>query len=150
VKVKSKSLLSPSEQDLYLKKLHDFVQVEKGFLDQDLSLRSLAIHIGLNANYLSWLINEVIKKSFNEYINGLRLIEFKNICLKQENQKLSILGLAYECGFNSKSVFNDFFKKTEGITPSQWIKNQNWGDTYCHTAINIVVLLFNLPTPYEL
>ncbi|MGB2129439.1 MAG: tetratricopeptide repeat protein [Flavicella sp.] len=125
VKVKSKSLLSPSDQDLYLKKLHNFVQVEKGFLDRDLSLRGLASHMGLNANRLSWLINEVLKKSFNEYINGLRLAEFKNISLKQENQKLSILGLAYECGFNSKSAFNDFFKKAEGITPSQWIKNQN-------------------------
>ena len=81
--------------------------------------------IKLNVLNVSNIENEVIKKSFNEYINGLRLLEFKNISLKQENQKLSILGLAYECGFNSKSVFNDFFKKTEGITPSQWIKNQN-------------------------
>ena len=125
VKVKSKSLLSPADQERYLKKLHDFLQVEKAFLDPDLSLRSLASHIGINSNRLSWLINKVIQKSFNDYINGLRLAEFKIISLKEENQKLSILGLAYECGFNSKSVFNNFFKKTEGITPSQWIKNQN-------------------------
>ena len=125
MKAQSKSLLSPSDQELYLKKLKDFVQLEKGFLDKDLSLRSLASHIGLNANRLSWLINKVINKSFNDYINGLRLEEFKIIALKEENQKFSVLGLAYECGFNSKSVFNNFFKKTEGITPSQWIKNQN-------------------------
>ena len=125
MKAQSKSLLSPSDQELYLKKLNDFVQLEKGFLDKDLSLRSLASHIGLNANRLSWLINKVINKSFNDYINGLRLEEFKIIALKEENQRFSVLGLAYECGFNSKSVFNNFFKKTEGITPSQWIKNQN-------------------------
>ena len=125
VKVQPKSLLSPSDQELYLRKLHDFIQVNKGFLEQDLSLKRLASHIGLSANRLSWLINKVIQKSFNDYINGLRLEEFKNIALKEENQKLSMLGLAYECGFNSKSVFNNFFKKTEGITPSQWIKNQN-------------------------
>lgn len=124
-KVKPKSLLSTSDQDLYLKQLHDFLQVKKGFLDPDLSLRSLSSHIGLSANRLSWLINKVIQKSFNDYINGLRLTEFKIISLKEENQNLSILGLAYECGFNSKSVFNNFFKKTEGITPSQWIKKQS-------------------------
>ena len=61
-------------------------------------------------------------KNFNHYINGYRLKAFQEKSLDPANSHYTILGLAYESGFNSKSVFNDFFKKSTGQTPKAWLK----------------------------
>ena len=60
--------------------------------------------------------------NFNEFINGYRLSDFQSRAGKPEYEHFTILGLAYECGFNSKSVFNEFFKKSTGFTPSAWLR----------------------------
>ena len=96
---------------------------ETPHLSADLTLRKLAQSIHLHPNKLSWLLNEHFGKNFNEYINTYRLERFKQIANLPENRHLTLLGLAYECGFNSKTVFNTFFKKQEGITPSTYIKS---------------------------
>jgi AraC-like DNA-binding protein len=71
---------------------------------------------------LSWLLNETLGQNFNEYINTWRLNAFQQKAVLPEFSHYTILGLAYDCGFNSKSVFNDFFKKSTGQTPSAWLK----------------------------
>ena len=92
------------------------------YTDSDLSLKLLAEKINLHPNKLSWLLNEHIGKKFNEYINSYRITEFKRKALDPEYSNLTLLGLAYESGFNSKSVFNSYFKKTVGKTPKDWVK----------------------------
>ena len=77
--------------------------------------------LGLHANKLSWLLNEQVGKNFNEFVNGFRLEAFQQKALDPANRHLTILGLAYESGFNSKTVFNAFFKKTLKQTPSAWL-----------------------------
>jgi len=94
------------------------------FLDSDLSLRKLADVLDTSSNKLSWLINEEKAVNFNDYINGYRLEYFKKLALKPSNQNLTLLGLALESGFNSKSTFNDYFKKKTGQTPRSWVKSQ--------------------------
>jgi len=79
--------------------------------------------VNISSNKLSWLLNERIGQNFNEYINSLRLENFKENALNPANSHFNILGLAYESGFNSKSVFNVFFKKTEGMTPKAWLRS---------------------------
>ncbi|GAB5564271.1 MAG: hypothetical protein Wins2KO_13340 [Winogradskyella sp.] len=100
----------------------DLMKNEACFLDTKLSLRTLADKIDIHPNHLSWLLNASFKKNFNDFINSYRLEYFKTIALKPEFKHITILGLAYDSGFNSKSVFNSFFKKTEGITPSKWLQ----------------------------
>lgn len=100
------------------------MQKDRLYTTENITLRSLAKKIDLHSNKLSWLINEGLGKNFNEYINGLRVEEFKKKALDPLYGQFSLLGIAYECGFNSKSVFNDFFKKSEGMTPSAWLKDQ--------------------------
>ena len=95
---------------------------EGRYLNPELSLRILADELDLHPNKLSWLINEHIGKNFNEYVNTYRLEAFKQKALDPANSHLTLLGLAYESGFNSKSVFNAFFKKIEGVTPRKWVK----------------------------
>lgn len=118
------SKLEANERDTYRKKLDQAMEEETIYLDTSLSLKKLADHIDLHSNKLSWLLNEHIGKNFNEYVNGYRLEAFKMRVLSPDYQHLSMLGIAYESGFNSKSVFNHFFKKSTGITPRQWLKQK--------------------------
>ncbi len=117
-----RSLMSVEEAETLLEELE--ISMEEGQLHQDasLSLRTLAEELDTHPNKLSWLLNEKIGKNFNEYINEFRLETFKSKALNPNNQHLTILGLAYESGFSSKSVFNDFFKKQTGQTPKAWVK----------------------------
>ncbi|WP_255592538.1 helix-turn-helix domain-containing protein [Marixanthomonas sp. SCSIO 43207] len=117
-----KQLLS-QEQIAYGKRaIIALMEEEQCFLDTTLSLRTVASKINMHPNHVSWLLNASFKKNFNDFINTYRLQHFKTIALKPEFKHITILGLAYDSGFNSKSVFNTFFKKTEGITPSKWVQ----------------------------
>jgi TolB-like protein/AraC-like DNA-binding protein len=116
------SSLENSELAPMIRKLERSMQEEKAYLDSSLSLRTLAELIDIHPNKLSWLINEQIGKNFNEYINSYRLAAFKAKALEPSNSHLTLLALAYESGFNSKTVFNSFFKKSEGMTPRAWMK----------------------------
>ncbi len=116
------SLLNEKEIKYYLQQLEKLVHDEKVYTDSLLSLRQVADKIGLHPNRLSWLLNEQLHKNFNEYINAFRLETFKAKALDPKNKHITILGLAYESGFNSKTSFNSYFKKMEGITPTAWVK----------------------------
>ncbi|HPJ63791.1 helix-turn-helix domain-containing protein [Lentimicrobium sp.] len=118
------SLLNESEIRYYLQQLEQLVHEEKIYTDSLLSLRQVADRIGLHPNRLSWLLNDQLHKNFNEYINAFRLETFKVKALDPQNKHITILGLAYESGFNSKTSFNSYFKKMEGITPTAWVKKQ--------------------------
>ena len=117
-----RTLLSQEEVEHILPLLSQLVKDQKVYLDSALSLRSLAKQLDLNSNKLSWLLNEYLGQNFNEYINDFRLETFKDLALDPSNQHLTLLAIAYDSGFNSKTVFNTFFKKREGITPSAWVK----------------------------
>lgn len=105
--------------------LHEFVEEELPYLNPQLSLRLLAEQTQIHPNQLSWLINEQIGKNFNEFINGLRIAHFKKLVVDPSNSHISIVGLAFESGFNSKTVFNTAFKKEVGMTPKQFQKSHS-------------------------
>jgi adenylate cyclase len=116
------SKLSKEEIVAYKEALQTVITTDEVYLDADLTLRSLAKRINLHPNKLSWLLNDTLQQNFNEYINGHRLSAFQQKALNPAFSHYSILGLAYECGFNSKSVFNEFFKRSTGLTPSAWLR----------------------------
>ena len=118
----SKALLSDAEIDIALEIIEKGMNEEKWFRNPTLSLRELANSMNISSNKLSWLLNERMGQNFNEYINNFRLEHFKVNALNPANSHLTLLGLAYESGFSSKSVFNGYFKKTEGMTPKAWLK----------------------------
>ena len=94
----------------------------KRFCNPELSLKQLAYEIDLHPNKLSWLLNNHFGKNFNDFINHYRIKEFQQLAILPENKHITLLGLAYDSGFNSKTVFNTFFKKETGTTPKQWVK----------------------------
>ncbi|MBU2921083.1 helix-turn-helix domain-containing protein [Winogradskyella psychrotolerans] len=117
--------LNTAEIAKYKLILENFINSSEPYLNPNLSLKDLAKNIALHSNKLSWLLNAEFNKNFNDYINQFRLNHFKTIALNPDFKHITILGLAYDSGFNSKSVFNTYFKKTEGITPSQWVKQNS-------------------------
>jgi len=118
----NRPMLSKKEVEGYLEQLHRLMKQEELFIDPALSLRGLAGEMDLHPNRLSWLLNEHLGQNFNEYINSFRLETFKQKAVDPANSHLTLLGLAYDSGFSSKTVFNAFFKKKEGKTPRAWVK----------------------------
>jgi len=117
-----KSLLDKEEIEKYKAQLEQLMLDEQPYLNPDLTLRDLADMLSLPPNYLSQLLNEGFDKNFSEFINTYRLEVFKSKIKDPENQHLTILALAFESGFNSKTVFNTFFKKAMGKTPAAYRK----------------------------
>ncbi len=116
------SFFTLKEAEDYLSLSEKLMTEKQPYLESSLTLRSLAKMLDLHPNRLSWLINKYTGKNFKEYINYFRLEAFKSKALEPSNSHLSLLGIALDSGFNSKSVFNDYFKKVEGITPREWVK----------------------------
>lgn len=104
------------------KELLFFMGKEKPYLNAELTLHQLADEFGVTYNHLSQIINENSQKNFYSFINQYRLNESIRLLQDEKNNKYTILAIAYESGFKSKSVFNTLFKKEKGITPSEFRK----------------------------
>ncbi len=100
------------------------MESEKLYTDAELTLFQLSSILKCQPNHLSQVINESEGVNFYDYINNLRIEEFKRLVLLPENQRFTLLSIAFECGFNSKSTFNRFFKKNTNLSPSEYIKKQ--------------------------
>jgi AraC-like DNA-binding protein len=118
----SGSKLSDSEAKKYTEKLTEYMKSAKPYLNPDLSLPQLASDLNISSHYLSQVINEQFNLNFFDFVNGYRVEAFKEKITDHEFRNFSLLGIAFECGFNSKSAFNRIFKQTTGITPSQYKK----------------------------
>jgi AraC-like DNA-binding protein len=117
-----KSGLSKDVADKIHKSLNDVIEKEKIFKDTELTLSTLASHLDIHPNYLSQVINQVEEKNFYDYINLKRIEEFKKLVAQPDSQKYTLLALAYDCGFNSKTSFNRNFKKATGLSPTEYLK----------------------------
>ena len=119
-----KEPLSEEEVQHFTQLVLDKMTEEQYYLSTELSLGELAQNIDLHPNKLSWLLNHRLGKNFYDFVNAYRLKDFQERALDIRNRRLSLLGLAYESGFKSKSVFNDYFKKSTGMTPKGWLNKQ--------------------------
>ena len=104
------------------RKLKQIMEKEKPYLNTRLSSPDLAELVDITTNQLSQFLNEHLNKNFYDYVNSFRLNEFQILSKNPKFSHLSILGLAYECGFNSKTTFNAFFKREMGVTPSEYFR----------------------------
>lgn len=106
----------------YKQQLEALMAAKKPYLDPGLTIRSLAGILGIPSNHLSQLLSEGFDKNFSEFVNSYRLEAFKSKAADPSQQHLTLLALAYDSGFNSKTVFNTFFKKMMGKTPKAYWK----------------------------
>ena len=103
--------------------LNELMTKESLFNNNDITLTELAKRLDIHPNHLSQVINEKEQKNFYNYINSLRIKAFIKLASLHENKKYTLLSLAYDCGFNSKSTFNKHFKENTGKTPTAYFKS---------------------------
>jgi AraC-like DNA-binding protein len=120
-----RSTLTPERSERYLKKLLQMMETEKPYTDGDLTIQKLAEKLMVSPQHLSQTINERLNQTFSEFINIYRVEEAKRLLLHAKKKHYSILAIAEEVGFNSKSSFNAVFKKHTSSTPSEFRKAAN-------------------------
>jgi AraC-like DNA-binding protein len=118
----SKSGLTSEKIESMASRLSKFMEVEKPFLNDNLNLSQLAEQSGISQAHLSQVINQYFHMNFYDFVNRYRVEEAKKKLSSTNFDHLSVLGIAFECGFKSKSSFNRYFKKYTGLSPSAFKK----------------------------
>ncbi len=113
-----KSSLTKEKSEVIKNQLLSLLKEEKIHLDPEVSLARLSKKLEVSSNHLSQVINDNLGVTFFDLINSHRIEESKKML--KENQNFTILAIANDCGFNSKSAFNSAFKKFTGLTPSAY------------------------------
>jgi len=121
-KYESSNLLE-DKKEIFLEKLVNYVEKEQPYLSPELTLTDLAEQIQIPSHYLSQVINEKLNCNFLDFINGYRIEAAKKMLLNDKSRQFTILSIAYDAGFNSKSTFYSAFKKQTGTTPSGFRKS---------------------------
>nr|WP_321234143.1 helix-turn-helix domain-containing protein [uncultured Psychroserpens sp.] len=117
-KYQANSLPEKFSKEMFAK-LVEHVQVNESFKNNEIKLLDLAEELSLTSHQLSQIINQNANQNFSEFINSYRVKE----ALKLISQIDRINLLAYEVGFNNRTTFNKVFKKTTGLTPTQYKKS---------------------------
>lgn len=119
-----KSLLTDKRASEIAQQLIDLMNSLKPYLNPELTLMELAAKLSVSPHNLSQVFNCEIKKSFFDFVNEYRVGEAKKLLSSPQYSHYSILGIALDAGFNSKSAFYTAFGKHAGTTPSEFRKRQ--------------------------
>ena len=116
------SRLSEDGSKEYAGRIREYMKAGKPYLEPELSLPQLAGDLDIPAHYLSRVINEQFGQNFHDFINSYRVDAFRERVASGGSEYLTMLAIAFECGFNSKSAFNRVFRQFTGMSPSQYRK----------------------------
>jgi AraC-like DNA-binding protein len=109
------------ELELWKSKIENLINDEKLFQNPELTLTEVSKKLKTNASVISKTINQGFQMNFNDFVNQYRIKEVKKAFEKGEHKKSTLLGIAYDCGFNSKATFNRAFKKNTGLSPKDYL-----------------------------
>ena len=123
LEVNQKKLISEEYLQEIKSSLIQIMENKKPFLDPELSLFKLASQLDISSHTLSYIINKGCNENFYQFINRYRIEEAKKMIQDPNMKHLSLIGIAFEVGFNSKTVFNTTFKKMTNQTPSEFKKS---------------------------
>ena len=127
-KPEAKTHVIPKHEAYFLlKKINDYMLQSEPFLNPELSLKQLATELKTPERLLSGVINQYSNQNFYDFINNFRIEKAKKLLAEDTLKKSTIQEIFYDSGFNSKSTFNLAFKKSTGITPTEFKKMQNLG-----------------------
>lgn len=103
--------------------LIQYMSEKKPYVDEELTLQSLADQLSLSTHHLSMILNLHFRQNFYNFINSYRIDEVKQKLSNPDYNDYNILTIAFNSGFNSKSTFNSMFKKFTGISPKEYRAN---------------------------
>jgi len=107
-----------------IENVRKLMEVDEAYLNPELNLSELAQQAQMSRAQLSETINSGFQKNFNDFVNMYRVEAFKNKIKEDKHKQFSILGIAHECGFNSKATFNRVFKKLTNNSPTEYLRSQ--------------------------
>jgi AraC-like DNA-binding protein len=114
------SRLKQSDCEAIIRELTLCMKTEKPYLTPSLSVDDLARKLKIPARHLSQAIHTCLNQNFYDFINSYRIEESKKYIRDESYSNQTLLAIAYDAGFNSKSVFNAAFKKNTGLTPKEY------------------------------
>ncbi len=126
IEIETAGIIAKEDENLLAEwkpKVLQFIQTEKAYEDAELSLTQVARQLKTNPTIISKVINQGFKQNFNDFINYYRIEAVKEKLKAGEQKTQTLLGIAYDCGFNSKATFNRSFKKSMGISPKEFVMN---------------------------
>ncbi|MCS6819220.1 MAG: AraC family transcriptional regulator [Chitinophagales bacterium] len=123
LRVAKKPLVSETQMQRVIVKLLDFMEKEKPYLNPELTIQDLADKMNIPKHHLTYIINNGLQKNFFNFVNEYRVEEFKKRVANPAYKHLTLLAIAFDSGFNSKSSFNNIFKNITGQTPSEYKKS---------------------------
>ncbi len=118
----AKAALSPEQAQLFADRLDKVMREDKLYLDHELSLPALAQAIGATPHQLSQVLSTCVSQSFYDYVNAWRVEAVQATLARPSSAGRPLLEVALECGFGSKSAFNEVFKRATGMSPSAYRK----------------------------
>ena len=118
---RTKVKIKVSSRDTKL--LMSLMEEEKLFRDNDLKINDLSERMSISRQQLSSLLNDELETSFPDFVNAYRIEDFKSRVTDPKEWNKTLLGMAFDSGFSSKSSFQRIFKKAIGMTPSQYSKS---------------------------
>lgn len=113
-----------ADLDHWKRKVWNYFEKEKCYLNPELTLSELATKLDTNTSVLSAVINTGFGKNFNDFVNEYRVNAFKRLAITPDSRHLTLLAIAFDCGFNSKATFNRAFKKETGLSPKAFLDNE--------------------------
>lgn len=116
------SNLNPKLIAKYKTDLISSMEKDKLYLNGKLSIHNVSEKLNIPRQYISEVLNEHMDTSFQDFINQYRVEEFIIRLKNDQNDHFTLLGIATDVGFNSKSSFNAIFKKYNGLTPTEFKK----------------------------
>jgi AraC-like DNA-binding protein len=102
--------------------LESLMKSEQLYLEPELNLKDLSEKSNTPQHHITQTLNSFAKLNFYDYVNAFRINEFKKRIKSGDAENYSLLGIAFDCGFNSKSTFNRIFKKNTRLSPSEYKK----------------------------
>jgi AraC-like DNA-binding protein len=120
--VESKEEFKALRDSVLKKRLLETMSDEKPYLNEDLSLTTLADILKVHPKLLSTVINSELNCTFFDFVNKYRVAEVKRRLADKASINQTIMTIAFECGFNTKSAFNAVFRKFENVTPTDFRK----------------------------
>jgi AraC-like DNA-binding protein len=117
--------LSELTRKKYEHQLIQYMNINKPYLDAEITLMDLAKKVDIPARSLSEVVNISFGQNFYDFINSYRIREATLLFESNDDQNKTILEVLFEVGFNSKSSFNSAFKRITGMTPTEYRRNQN-------------------------
>ncbi|MFZ4059349.1 MAG: helix-turn-helix domain-containing protein [Ferruginibacter sp.] len=127
IEIITDEVYAPTESatnDAWKNKILSAIEQQQLYTDPELSLMQLSKILQSNPSVISKAINQGFQLNFNDFINSYRVKAVQASILAGEHKSQTLLGIAYNCGFNSKATFNRAFKKSTGFSPKDFVAQQ--------------------------